>query len=285
MNYTAENEKLIAGLHPILQPLCRAHLAGMDRAGHPCAIKEGMRTFEYQARLYAKGRTAPGKKVTNAKAGQSNHNYGCAYDIVPIELLPTKDWSPASPIWRIVQERGSAIIGLMSLYEVMGWDLPHFQLNIPLTRKTSNCLAIFRKTGMRGVWGEVTKQFTARFGVKPVAPIAPVEPAVAPPSSAPITSTATPTPATEASADGFSFDDVASHISTDSAKRIAGKASAKIGSLAISAWGLGVHGQILVILIAALVIGVGGFELYKHWPRVKAFAIRRIKGNGNEQVA
>ncbi|MDA7027870.1 M15 family metallopeptidase [Bacillus sp. CLL-7-23] len=35
-----------------------------------------------QNRLYAKGRTAPGQIVTNAKAGQSNHNYGIAVDYV-----------------------------------------------------------------------------------------------------------------------------------------------------------------------------------------------------------
>lgn len=42
------------------------------------------RDFESQNTLYAQGRTAPGKVVTNAKGGQSFHNYRCAIDVVPI---------------------------------------------------------------------------------------------------------------------------------------------------------------------------------------------------------
>lgn len=41
-----------------------------------------LRTFAEQDALFAQGRTVPGKKVTNAKGGQSYHNYGLAYDIV-----------------------------------------------------------------------------------------------------------------------------------------------------------------------------------------------------------
>jgi peptidoglycan L-alanyl-D-glutamate endopeptidase CwlK len=41
----------------------------------------GNRTFEEQAKIYAQGRTAPGKIVTNAKPGYSNHNYGIAVDM------------------------------------------------------------------------------------------------------------------------------------------------------------------------------------------------------------
>lgn len=44
-------------------------------------ITQGLRTFEEQKNLYNKGRITPGKIVTNAKAGQSVHNYGLAVDI------------------------------------------------------------------------------------------------------------------------------------------------------------------------------------------------------------
>lgn len=40
----------------------------------------GTRTYAEQDALYAKGRTAPGPKVTNARAGYSNHNFGIAGD-------------------------------------------------------------------------------------------------------------------------------------------------------------------------------------------------------------
>jgi peptidoglycan L-alanyl-D-glutamate endopeptidase CwlK len=41
----------------------------------------GTRDFAEQSRLYAQGRTTPGARVTNAKAGSSFHNYGVAVDI------------------------------------------------------------------------------------------------------------------------------------------------------------------------------------------------------------
>ena len=41
----------------------------------------GNRTWEEQAKIYAQGRTAPGKVVTNARPGYSNHNYGIAVDM------------------------------------------------------------------------------------------------------------------------------------------------------------------------------------------------------------
>lgn len=43
-------------------------------------ITEGFRTEERQDALYAQGRTQPGNIVTNAKGGESYHNYGLAVD-------------------------------------------------------------------------------------------------------------------------------------------------------------------------------------------------------------
>lgn len=43
-------------------------------------ITQGLRTVAEQNALYAQGRTAPGAIVTNAKGGQSIHNYGLAFD-------------------------------------------------------------------------------------------------------------------------------------------------------------------------------------------------------------
>ena len=45
----------------------------------------GRRTMEEQAALYAKGRTVSGKIVTKAKPGESYHNYGLAFDWVPLK--------------------------------------------------------------------------------------------------------------------------------------------------------------------------------------------------------
>lgn len=47
-------------------------------------ITSTYRDIESQNALYAQGRTTGGKVVTNAKGGQSCHNYQCAFDFVPI---------------------------------------------------------------------------------------------------------------------------------------------------------------------------------------------------------
>lgn len=53
-----------------------------------CRFAYTLRTFAEQDALFAQGRSKPGKIVTNAKGGQSYHNYGLAIDIV---LLTDKD--------------------------------------------------------------------------------------------------------------------------------------------------------------------------------------------------
>lgn len=40
----------------------------------------GVRSFSEQDNLYAQGRSRPGGRVTNARGGESAHNYGCASD-------------------------------------------------------------------------------------------------------------------------------------------------------------------------------------------------------------
>lgn len=48
----------------------------------PFFLFEGYRSFDRQAELYAQGRTSPGKIVTNAKPGDSIHQYALAGDYV-----------------------------------------------------------------------------------------------------------------------------------------------------------------------------------------------------------
>ena len=55
-------------------------------------IVQGLRTFPEQDALYAQGRTTPGKKITNAKGGQSIHNYGLAIDFALLIDNTTISW-------------------------------------------------------------------------------------------------------------------------------------------------------------------------------------------------
>lgn len=94
-------QQRIITLHPSVRAEVSQIIEECDKALTDKAkirITQGLRTFEEQAALYAIGRTKPGKKVTNAKAGQSIHNYGFAVDICMIinqkeaSWDTTKDW-------------------------------------------------------------------------------------------------------------------------------------------------------------------------------------------------
>jgi peptidoglycan L-alanyl-D-glutamate endopeptidase CwlK len=78
------NSRKIEDLHPYVAKLCRAFVAACKKDGIDILITSTWRDNESQNALYAQGRTKPGKKVTNAKAGQSFHNYKLAFDFVPI---------------------------------------------------------------------------------------------------------------------------------------------------------------------------------------------------------
>lgn len=68
-------------------------LDAAKKAGIDVLITCTFRTLREQERLYAQGRTTPGKIVTNAKAGYSYHNFGCAIDLVPVRN--------GKPLWTV----------------------------------------------------------------------------------------------------------------------------------------------------------------------------------------
>lgn len=78
------NSRDLKDLHPRVAALCSAFIAKCKEQGIDVLITSTYRDAESQTALYNQGRTAPGKIVTNAKAGQSWHNWRCAFDFVPI---------------------------------------------------------------------------------------------------------------------------------------------------------------------------------------------------------
>ncbi|WP_282080871.1 M15 family metallopeptidase [Aquimarina algiphila] len=78
------SEQRIKRLHPRIQDKVRRFIHLADQQGIKLRVTDGIRTFKEQDDLYAQGRTKPGKIVTNAKAGESYHNYGLAVDVVPM---------------------------------------------------------------------------------------------------------------------------------------------------------------------------------------------------------
>jgi peptidoglycan L-alanyl-D-glutamate endopeptidase CwlK len=78
------NSRKIEDLHPQVQKLCKEFLAQCEAEGIEVLITSTYRDHESQAELYAQGRTKSGPVVTNAKPGQSWHNWRVAFDIVPL---------------------------------------------------------------------------------------------------------------------------------------------------------------------------------------------------------
>jgi len=119
------SEGNIAKLLPEVQPIARALVQKAAANGIQIKVISGLRTYEEQDALYAKGRTEPGSKVTNARGGYSNHNFGIAFDI---GVFAGAKYLTESPKYRQV-----GILGMDLGLEWGGnWktlvDEPHFQL-------------------------------------------------------------------------------------------------------------------------------------------------------------
>jgi peptidoglycan L-alanyl-D-glutamate endopeptidase CwlK len=71
-------------LHPRVEKMAKALLDKCKVNGIDLLIYCTFRESKEQEQLYAIGRITPGQKVTNAKAGESYHNYGLAFDCVPL---------------------------------------------------------------------------------------------------------------------------------------------------------------------------------------------------------
>lgn len=78
------NSRKLEDLHPKVATKCDQFIKACAKQNIDVLITSTYRDGESQNALYAQGRTAPGKIVTKAKAGQSFHNWKCAFDFVPI---------------------------------------------------------------------------------------------------------------------------------------------------------------------------------------------------------
>jgi peptidoglycan L-alanyl-D-glutamate endopeptidase CwlK len=89
------NSRKLEDLNPKVKPLVEAFIAKCHEEGIDVLITSTYRDAESQNALYAQGRTTPGNKVTNAKAGQSFHNWKCAADFTPL-VNGKPDWNNTS---------------------------------------------------------------------------------------------------------------------------------------------------------------------------------------------
>lgn len=125
----------ITDLHPDIQPLCREFLAQCHAESIFCFLTCTYRSNTEQDEDYAKGRTAPGKIITNARAGQSKHNFTIAdkpaskaFDVA-VKGNDGLDWDVTHPCWQRTGEIGKSL-GLTwggDFHSIK--DYPHFEIN------------------------------------------------------------------------------------------------------------------------------------------------------------
>lgn len=92
-------------LKPKVEHMKKQLVAIMATIGSPIIVTEGFRSIERQNELYAQGRTKPGSIITNAKGGESYHNYGVAFDIA----FSTKTGISYDGPWETVAKIGEAL--------------------------------------------------------------------------------------------------------------------------------------------------------------------------------
>lgn len=146
-----KSREKLAKLHPGFARLVEAVMQDLWQQGVHVEVNSGLRTFQEQDALYAQGRSKPGKRVTNARGGQSNHNYGIAVDLVPI-INGQFNWDD-------VPEETWELIGLTAKRYGLEWggdwsgfvDRPHVQVPGFTTKQM---MALYRKGGLPTVWAQ-----------------------------------------------------------------------------------------------------------------------------------
>jgi len=137
----------IAKLHPKLRTEALQILSEIAcKVNTPtsfCRFTFTLRTMQEQQAIYNQGRTTKGKIVTNAKPGQSIHNYGMAVDIAFVLNGKEASWDTKKD-WD--KDGKSDWMEVVAIFKNYGWrwggdwasfkDLPHFEKTFGHTWKS-----------------------------------------------------------------------------------------------------------------------------------------------------
>lgn len=138
--FSARTERVLGSLLPQVQGAFRKLMAAAvkvaARHGLTAEAISGLRTYAEQDELYAQGRTKPGKVVTNARAGYSNHNFGTAADLGLFRGRSYVDAAEPGLAERVYREIAAEAKGL-GIEWGGDWksikDTPHFEFRTGLT--------------------------------------------------------------------------------------------------------------------------------------------------------
>ena len=161
----ARSEAVLLQVIPALANKVRAAAEAMEASGTYLLVVSGLRTADEQNRLYAQGRTAPGHVVTNAKAGQSMHNYGLAVDVVPYLSGEMGQLN-----WNAESEQFKAMVSAMKT-QGLEWggdwkhlaDFDHFQLSGLPVSPTLAMQADYPQ-GLDAIWDNIAQGKYTEYG-------------------------------------------------------------------------------------------------------------------------
>jgi len=134
----------IKTLHPLVRDRFMEFIVRAEKElNKKLRVTSALRTIKMQNKLYAQGRTKPGKIVTNAKGGKSYHNFGLAIDVVEIKNGKAL-WN--NPEWDKIAELGKSLGLEWGGDWVSIKDKPHFQFSFG---KSTKKLYSLYKSGKR----------------------------------------------------------------------------------------------------------------------------------------
>ncbi|RFU60069.1 M15 family metallopeptidase [Bacillus sp. V59.32b] len=136
-----EEVELPDSLHPVVAEKRDILVRRTSETGIPILITAGFRLSEEQDELYEQGRSQPGSIVTNAKGGESLHNFGLAIDFALLNKKGEAIWdmeydgnANGKPDWdevvAIAKEEGFEWGGD---FKGEFKDYPHFQMDFGLS--------------------------------------------------------------------------------------------------------------------------------------------------------
>jgi|SRR5581483_8050875 len=161
------NAQRLSTLHPVLASRGHDFLEVLEAGGIEALITQGSRSWEDQARLYSQGRSIPGPIITNAKPGWSWHQFGLAFDVVPLSVLQGEDlthlaadWNVQHPAWQRMLIVGAGF----HLSEGATWrtlkDYPHFYPEGLPDTPPDEIRQVFKTNGLPAVWSWAEARFT-----------------------------------------------------------------------------------------------------------------------------